>query len=66
MENREKDKKNTNVLISILISILIIFLILGVIFIIRYFMKGTSNKIVLPRLTLDLYDDIDAYMQYDY
>jgi hypothetical protein len=62
MENREKDKKNTN----ILISILIIFLILGVIFIIRYFMKGPSNKIALPRLTLDLYDDIDAYMQYDY
>jgi hypothetical protein len=63
MENKEKDKKNTNLL---LISILIILLILGSIFLIRrYYRMGYKSTNILPKLTLDLYD-IDAFMQYDY
>ena len=60
----DKDKKN-NYLIYFLTLILIILCILVFIFLIRYFKIGNTTNI-LPRLTLDLYDDLDAFMQYDY
>jgi hypothetical protein len=43
----------------------IILCILLFIFLIKYFNFGTTAD-TFPRLTLSLYDDLDAFMQYDY
>jgi heme/copper-type cytochrome/quinol oxidase subunit 2 len=59
-----KDKKN-NYLNYFLTVILIILSILMFIFMVKYFRKGNITN-TLPRLTLNLYDDLDAFMQYDY
>ena len=57
----EKDKSKKNNYTFLVISILLIILAL----IVRYFRTGVKITNVLPRLTLDLYDDLDAFMQYD-
>ena len=57
----EEDKSKKNNYTFLVISILLIILAL----IVRYFRTGVKNTNVLPRLTLDLYDDLDAFMQYD-
>ena len=66
-----KDKKNTNLLLYLVLMILS-FLIAGFL-IVRYFFGFDNitsiinlNRVVPPRLTLSLYDDLDAFMQYDY
>ena len=49
-------------------SVIILFslmFILMFIFMGKYFNNGNTAN-VFPRLTLDLYDDLDAFMQYDY
>jgi hypothetical protein len=69
-----KDKKNTNLLLYLLYLVLIILSILIAGFlIVRYFFGFNNitslinlNRDVPPRLTLSLYDDLDAFMQYDY
>lgn len=61
----DKDKsKNTYVYTVLLISILLILIALFLI--VKYFRTGVKITNVLPRLTLDLYDDLGAFMQYDY
>jgi hypothetical protein len=61
-----KDKKN-NYFNFFLTLILIILSILIFIFFIKYFISDSNNTTnVFPRLTLNLYDDLDAFMQYDY
>lgn len=59
-----KDKKN-NYLNFFLTLILIFLSVLMFIFMVKYFSKGNTTN-TLPRLTLNLYDDLDAFMQYDY
>jgi heme/copper-type cytochrome/quinol oxidase subunit 2 len=59
-----KDKKN-NYLNYFLTVILIILSVLVFIFMVKYFRKENITN-TLPRLTLNLYDDLDAFMQYDY
>ncbi len=59
----EEDKSKKNNYTFLVISILLI--ILALILIVRYFRTGVKVTNVLPRLTLDLYDDLDAFMQYD-
>ena len=56
-----EDKSKKNNYTFLVISILFIILAL----IVRYFRTGVKITNVLPRLTLDLYDDLDAFMQYD-
>lgn len=59
-----EDKSKKNNYTFLVISILSI--ILALILIVRYFRTGVKITNVLPRLTLDLYDDLDAFMQYDF
>jgi len=64
----EEDKKKSHITFTIAITTTIILLLIILIgfFIVRYFISGSNNTNLLPRLTLDLYDDLDAFMQYDY
>jgi hypothetical protein len=66
----DNNRKNSNITFTIIITLTIIsFLIVLVIgfLTVRYFTPGSnSNTNLLPRLTLDLYEDLDAFMQYDY
>lgn len=59
-----KDKKN-NYFNFFSTLILIILSILVFIFLIKNFRKGNITN-TFPRLTLELYNDLDAFMQYDY
>jgi len=61
---REKDKKNSNLITSILV--LLVFLVIGVLSVIYFRSRYNITTNVRPRLTLDLYDDLEAFMQYDY
>lgn len=65
----EEDKKKSHITFTIAITTTIILLLIILIgfFIVRYFISGSNNNTnLLPRLTLNLYDDLDAFMQYDY
>lgn len=59
---KKDNKKNTYIYIflSILLALFILFLT------VRYFKVVKKVTTALPRLTLSLYDDLDAFMQYDY
>ena len=59
---KKDNKKNTYIYIflSILLALFILFLT------VRYFKVVKKVTSALPRLTLSLYDDLDAFMQYDY
>ena len=62
------NRKNSNITFTITLTIIsfLIVLVIGVLTV-RYFTSGSNSSInLLPRLTLDLYDDLDAFMQYDY
>jgi hypothetical protein len=47
---------------GVIISCILVF-IFFIIIIIKF---GTTTTDTFPRLTLTLYDDLDAFMQYDY
>jgi flagellar basal body-associated protein FliL len=64
-EDRDKKLSNFSLVIIIILTVFIV-LVIGIL-IFRYFYIPNSNRSTnaLPRLTLDLYDDLEAFMQYD-
>jgi flagellar basal body-associated protein FliL len=61
---KDENKKNSNLITTILV--LLVLLVIGVLSAIYFRSRYNINTNARPRLTLDLYDDLDAFMQYDY
>jgi flagellar basal body-associated protein FliL len=64
---RDENKKNSNLIKTILVLlVLLVLLVIGVLSVIYFRSRYNITNNARPRLTLDLYDDLDAFMQYDY